>query len=158
MSLNILDRRVKMSERKRLLIYAHYYVPDKASTGQLLRELAEGLLADFGITVICAVPSYLGTVENRYRTKKYYYENINGVRVIRVRVPQFSKADKISRVKNIIAYFFGAIGASFKAGKQEYVFAISQPPILGGLLGVFGSLQRKPSIYTIFRILIPSRR
>ena len=150
MSLNILDRRVKMSERKRLLIYAHYYVPDKASTGQLLRELAEGLLADFDITVICAVPSYLGTIENRYKTKKYYYENINGVRVIRVRVPQFSKADKISRVKNIIAYFFGAIGASFKAGKQEYVFAISQPPILGGLLGVFGKLAKKAKyIYNI---------
>ena len=49
--------------RKKLLIYAHYYVPDTASTGQILKELAEGLLDQFDITVICVVPSYLGTVE-----------------------------------------------------------------------------------------------
>ena len=30
--------------KKKLLIYAHYYIPDTASTGQILRELAEGLL------------------------------------------------------------------------------------------------------------------
>ena len=30
--------------KKNLLIYAHYYIPDTASTGQILRELAEGML------------------------------------------------------------------------------------------------------------------
>ena len=30
--------------KKKLLIYAHYYIPDTASTGQILRELAEGML------------------------------------------------------------------------------------------------------------------
>lgn len=33
-----------MSNKKKLLIYAHYYIPDTASTGQILRELAEGML------------------------------------------------------------------------------------------------------------------
>ena len=28
-------------KKKKLLIYAHYYVPDVASTGQILKELAE---------------------------------------------------------------------------------------------------------------------
>ena len=46
--------------KKNLLIYAHYYIPDTASTGQILRELAEGMLDKFNITVICVVPSYLG--------------------------------------------------------------------------------------------------
>lgn len=46
--------------KKKLLIYAHYYIPDTASTGQILRELAEGMLDKFDITVICVVPSYLG--------------------------------------------------------------------------------------------------
>lgn len=39
--------------KKNLLIYAHYYIPDTASTGQILRELAEGMLDKFNITVIC---------------------------------------------------------------------------------------------------------
>jgi hypothetical protein len=49
-----------MQDKKNLLIYAHYYIPDTASTGQILRELAEGMLDQFNITVICVVPSYLG--------------------------------------------------------------------------------------------------
>lgn len=124
--------------KKRLLIYAHYYIPDTASTGQILRELAEGMLDKFDITVICVVPSYLGTVEAKYKTQKYYKENINGVEVLRIRVPEFSKIDKKSRIKNILAYFFGAMTATFKVGKMDYVLSISQPPILGGLLGVWG--------------------
>ena len=57
-----------MSNKKNLLIYAHYYIPDTASTGQILRELAEGMLDKFNITVICVVPSYLGTIEDKYKT------------------------------------------------------------------------------------------
>ena len=124
-----------MSNKKKLLIYAHYYIPDTASTGQILRELAEGMLDKFNITVICVVPSYLGTIEDKYKTQKYYEEEINGVKVLRIRVPEFSKTNKKSRVKNIVSYFFGAMGATFKVGKMDYVFSISQPPILGGLLG-----------------------
>ena len=140
----------KKIEKKRLLIYAHYYVPDTASTGQIVSELAEGLLDNFDITVICVVPSYLGTIEQKYKQQKYYNEDINGVRILRVRVPEFDKANKISRVKNIISYFSRAMFATFKVGKQDYVFSISQPPILGGLLGVWGKFIKKAKfIYNI---------
>lgn len=137
-------------QKKKLLIYAHYYIPDTASTGQILRELAEGMLDKFEITVICVVPSYLGTIEDKYKTKKYYEEKIDGVKVLRVRVPEFSKTNKISRVKNIISYFFGAMCATFKVGRQDYVLSISQPPILGGLLGVWGKwVKHAKYIYNI---------
>lgn len=127
-----------MSTKKKLLIYAHYYIPDTASTGQILRELAEGMLNEFDITVICVVPSYLGTVEDKYKTQMFYRENINGVDILRIRVPEFSKTNTMSRIKNILTYFLGAMIATFKVGQQDYVFSISQPPILGGLLGVWG--------------------
>ncbi len=39
--------------KKKLLIYAHYYIPDTASTGQILRELAEEMLDKFDITMVC---------------------------------------------------------------------------------------------------------
>lgn len=137
-------------EKKKLLIYAHYYIPDTASTGQILRELAEGMLDKFDITVICVVPSYLGTIEDKYKTQKYYEENINGVKVLRVRVPEFSKTNKKSRIKNIVSYFFGAMTATLKVGKMDYVFSISQPPILGGLLGVWGKwVKHAKYIYNI---------
>ena len=131
-----------MAGKKRILIFAHYYAPDTASTGQILKDQAEGMLEEFDVTVICVVPSYGGTIEDKYKAHKYYFEELNGVKIIRVRVPEFTKAKKISRIKNIVAYFFGALGASRKAGKQDYVFTISQPPILGGLLGVLGKYQK----------------
>lgn len=140
-----------MSENKKnLLIYAHYYIPDTASTGQILRELAEGMSDSFNITIICVVPSYLGTIEDKYKTQKYYEEEINGVKVLRIRVPEFSKTNKKSRIKNVVSYFMGAMGATFKVGKIDYVFSISQPPILGGLLGVWGKwVKHAKFIYNI---------
>ena len=58
--------------KKHLLIYAHYYYPDVASTGQILTELAEGILDTFKVTVICVVPSYTGKIDTVYKTKKYF--------------------------------------------------------------------------------------
>lgn len=137
-------------EKKKLLIFAHYYHPDVASTGQILKELAEGMIDTLDVTVICVVPSYGGVVAPEYKTQKYYKTNINGVKVIRVRVSEFNKANKISRVKNILVYFFNALGAAIKSGHQDYVFTISQPPVLGGILGVCGKwLKHAKMIYCI---------
>ncbi|WP_338705290.1 glycosyltransferase family 4 protein [Priestia aryabhattai] len=138
------------TDKKKLLIYAHYYIPDVASTGQILRELAEGMIDEFDITIVCVVPSYTGKVADEYKKKMFYKEEINGVKIIRIRVPEFSKSNKISRIKNILSYFIGAMIATFKVGKIDYVYSISQPPILGGLLGVWGKwMKRAKYIYNI---------
>lgn len=120
---------------KKLLVYAHYYYPDVASTGQILTELCENLVDTFDVTVICTVPSYTGKIDSKYKDKKYYKEDINGVHVVRVNVPEFDKSNKISRIKNIISYYKNAIKVTKKLGKFDLVYALSQPPILGGLLG-----------------------
>lgn len=136
--------------RKNLLIYAHYYYPDVASTGQILTELAEGLNDTFHTTVICTVPSYTGKISQYYRKHKYYYENINGVDVLRIRVPEFRKSFALSRIFNILSYFFSAVFATFRVEHQDYIFTISQPPILGGMLGVIGKhIKKAKLIYNI---------
>ena len=124
--------------KKRILFYAHYYPPDVASTGQILQDLAEGMKDEFEVTVICTVPSYTGTIPEAYGKKQVYMEEINGVNVLRVSVPPFSKSDKLSRIKNLTAYFMEARKATRQVGYQDYVFTISQPPLLGGMLGVYG--------------------
>lgn len=138
------------SDKKNLLIYAHYYYPDVASTGQILTELAEGLKDSFHTTVICTVPSYTGKISQHYRKHKYYFENINGVDVLRIRVPEFRKNFALSRIYNILSYFLSAVLATFRVERQDYVFTISQPPILGGMLGVIGKrVKRAKLIYNI---------
>ena len=123
--------------KKNILIYAHYYAPDVASTGQILQDLAEGMKDDFNVTVICTVPSYTGVINDNYKENKLYKEKINGVNIIRVPVPEFNKTSKKSRIKNIIVYFLNASKATRMVGVKDYVLAISQPPILGGMLGVY---------------------
>lgn len=136
--------------KKKMLVYAHYYYPDVASTGQILAELCEGLKSDFDITVICVVPSYTGVIDKRYKTQRFYFEEHNGVKIVRVRVPEFNKKNKVSRIKNIVAYFMNSILATFKVGKQDVVYSISQPPILGGILGVIGKfIKRAKYVYNI---------
>ena len=124
--------------KKKLLVYAHYFYPDVASTGQILAELTEGMIDTFDITVICVVPSYSGVIEEKYKTKRIYIEDYKGIKLVRVRVPEFTKSNKISRIKNLLAYFFNSIIATLKIEKQDYIYTISQPPILGGVLGVLG--------------------
>ncbi|MEG2917973.1 MAG: glycosyltransferase family 4 protein [Clostridium sp.] len=136
--------------KKKLLVYAHYFYPDVASTGQILTELCEGLKKDFDVVVICAVPSYGGVVAEEYNKKTLYYEKYNGMDLVRVRVCDFDKKNKLSRIKNILGYFFNAIIATFKVGKIDIVFSISQPPILGGILGSIGKIiKRAKYVYNI---------
>ena len=136
--------------KKKLLIYAHYYAPDVASTGQILQDMAEGMTDYFDVAVICTVPSYTGTISSEYRENKIYREDFNGVKLLRVPVPEFCKSSKKSRIKNLIAYFIGARKATKIVGKQDYVFTISQPPIMGGMLGVYGKKKLKAKlVYSI---------
>jgi hypothetical protein len=136
--------------KKSMLIYAHYYYPDVASTGQILTELAEGLKDSIQITVISVVPSYDGVIDPCYKTHSYYKESIHGVKIIRVKTSEFSKTDKLSRIKNILFYFFRAVIATFQVGKTDYIYTISQPPILGGILGVIGKwIKHAKLIYNV---------
>ncbi len=137
--------------KKRILAYTVYYWPDVASTGQIYTELYEGLSDEFDITVICTVPSYTGKIPAEYREKRFYGEEHNGVHVVRVPVREFSKENKKSRVLNMLDFWFGARKATRKLdGKYDMVFTFSGPPILGGMLGVYGSRRlRCPLVYGI---------
>lgn len=121
-------------------MYTNYFYPEVATTGQILTELAEGLSETFEITVICEIPSYAQAIDEKYKIKRFYFEEYKGIKVIRVHVPEVNKQSKVSRVKYILSYFFNCIGATCKVGKFDLVFTVTQPPILGGLLGIIGKM------------------
>ena len=124
--------------KKKLLMYTNYFYPEVATTGQILTELAEGLSETFDVTVVCEVPSYAMPLDDKYKTQKYYFEEYNGMQVVRVRVPEVNKQNKHSRVKYILSYFFNCIGVTRRLGKFDLVFTVTQPPVLGGILGTIG--------------------
>lgn len=139
-----------MEGKKKILLYANYFYPEYASTAQILTELCLGLKNDYDITVICSVPCYTGVIEDKYKQQKYYYEEYEGIKIIRVRAKEFVKTNKKSRILHILSYFFNSIFATFKVGKRDIVYSISQPPVLGGILGCIGKIITKGKfIYNI---------
>jgi glycosyltransferase involved in cell wall biosynthesis len=122
--------------KKKILMILNYFYPDVASTGQLMTELCTELKEDLDITVIAAFPSYSNNIPEKYKGKFVVKERYKNINILRVKVTDVDKTNKLSRIKNIFVYFISSIVAILMSGKQDLVYTISQPPILGGLLGV----------------------
>ena len=139
-------------KKKKILVLAHYFYPEVASTGQILTELCEKLQKKFDVTTICTVPCYTGKIDEKYKVKNVYHEKYQNINIIRVKVSEFDKSNKISRIKNILDYFFRARKEIRKLKKENYdlVYTISQPPVLGGMLGCYAKKKLKSKlIYNI---------
>lgn len=131
-------------------MYTNYFYPEVATTGQILTELADSLSKYFQVTVVCAIPCYSGKISEEYKKKRFHYDKFKNINVIRVRVSEYEKGNKLSRIKHILSYLINCIFITLKIGRQNVVFTVSQPPILGGLIGVWGKfITRGKLIYHI---------
>ncbi|UQZ75700.1 glycosyltransferase WbuB [Niallia circulans] len=134
--------------KKKIVFVINYFYPDLASTGQLLTELCLELQNDFEITVIAAQPGYVG--EKNEANKLFERDKLEDINIIRIKLPKVVKSSKFSRIKYIGLYFIFALIALLKERKVDVIYTISQPPILGGLIGTIGKLiKRKKHIYNI---------
>jgi colanic acid biosynthesis glycosyl transferase WcaI len=126
---------------KSIIFIVHYFHPDYASTGQLMTELCRELQNNFNISVICVVPGYSSeTTEKTFKYKRINHEKFENINIIRVSASKLNKKNKFSRILHIFTYFINAITAICMTKKHDYVFSISQPPVLGGLLGAITKL------------------
>ena len=132
-----------------IVFVINYFYPDYASTGQLLTELCLYLQHDFDITVIAAQPGYAG--EKREASAGRYTEDwLEKIRILRIRLPEVDKRSKSSRLRYISSYFLHALGLLLRQRKPDFIYTISQPPVLGGLIGTIGKLLlRSRHIYNI---------
>lgn len=138
---------------KKILVIANYYYPDIASLGQLITDICNGLNNEFEFEVIAAIPNYSKDIEinTEHRGRPFYTETINGVRVHRIIVPNVNKKNKLSRIKYIIKYYLNSKKAIRDINDYNIVLTVSQPPILGGMLGYYAKKSKKESklIYNI---------
>ncbi len=137
-----------MKDKPKIVFVINYFYPDYASTGQLLTELCLYLQHDFDITVIAECPpGYGGTDAGKGRVLRDRLENIE---VVRIRLPEVDKQNKLSRIKYISTYFWFATYQLFKEKNTDFIYTISTPPVLGGLIGTIGKLlKRSKHIYNI---------
>ncbi|MEK4062781.1 MULTISPECIES: glycosyltransferase family 4 protein [unclassified Paenibacillus] len=134
--------------KPKIVFVINYFYPDYASTGQLLTELCLHLQNDFQITVIASQPGYSGEANTEER--RFITDHLENIEIIRIRLPVVDKLNKWSRLRYIVTYFFYAIVAVLKQRNVDFIYTISQPPILGGLIGTIGKLlKRSKHIYNI---------
>ncbi|UZJ79347.1 glycosyltransferase family 4 protein [Fictibacillus sp. KU28468] len=135
-------------KKKKISFVINYFYPDLASTGQLMTELCQSLQHDFNITVIAAQPGYAG--EKVETNKKFEIEKMENMKIIRIQLPEVDKRSKWSRVRYIFSYFVLAQIALLKERNVNLIYTISQPPVLGGLIGTIGKwFKRSKHVYNI---------
>lgn len=131
-----------------IVFVINYFHPDFASTSQLLTELCLHLQHDFNITVIAELHPDADTGSGK--RKRIVYDRLENINIIRIRLPEVDKGNKLSRLRYIAAYFFYANVMVLRQKKLSFIYTISQPPILGGLIGTIGKLlKRAKHIYNI---------
>ena len=137
-----------MENKKKISFVINYFYPDLASTAQIMTELTSKIQDDFDITIIAAQPGYAG--ERKSVNKLFEKDYLETMKVIRIKLPEVDKNSKLSRIRYILSYFLLANIALLREKKTDIIYTISQPPILGGLIGSIGKFfKRSKHVYNI---------
>ncbi len=131
----------------RVVILNQYYVPDVASTGHLLHELAVELAElGFEVEVLTGRPSY-GPPDTWQDCP--LKETVDGVKVHRLKVARFDKNFLPGRAFNYLTFVIPMIlSVLFKSRKDTVYLYTTNPPFLGGI-GWFVSLFRQHHYVTL---------
>ncbi|MDF2524076.1 MAG: glycosyltransferase [Clostridiales bacterium] len=136
-NIDIFSMSERQSRMKKILFILDYFVPHVAPTGQLIHELCVELSKEYKVDVLA-----MNAAENRVFTRLFDTEHFDGLTVYRIRTKKFDKTNKLSRIRHEVEFFIKACMVIIQLKHYEIGFVTSQPPILGGLLGVFLKLFR----------------
>lgn len=128
--------RLRLKRPLRICFFNRSYYPDMGATGQLLTELAEGLVRDFGceVSVIAGAPLVRGEGRKRPSAggwKLVRRERHNGVEIYRASGTTFRPGSFLRRVTNYLSYFLSACLAGLRIPRQDVVVSLTDPPIIG---------------------------
>jgi colanic acid biosynthesis glycosyl transferase WcaI len=119
----------------KICFFNRSYWPDQAATGQLLTELAEDLVAQYGdeITVVAgrALHGAGGDSGSRARISAVAREAHRGVSIRRANGTRLRPKRFAARAANYVSYFAAATVASFGVGTPDVVVSLTDPPIVG---------------------------
>src|SRR5215468_4442567 len=111
------------------------FYPDTAATGQLLTELCEELVREYGckVSVVAGVPLLPATGNGSNATSGYLFtrEHYRGIEILRARGTRFSKRRFVGRFSNYVSYFLSACYTGLYLDRPDVVVALTDPPIVG---------------------------
>ena len=131
----------------RIVILNQYYVPDVASTGHLLHELAVELVKlGFEVDVLTGRPSY-GPPETWQECP--LKEVVDGVKIRRLRVARFDKNFLPGRMFNYLTFVVPMILSVLIKSRRDTVYLYTTNPPFLGAIGWFVSLFRTHHYVTL---------
>lgn len=136
---------MKRDEAPGVVILNQYYVPDVASTGHLLHELAENLASrGVRVSVVTSRPSY-GPRETWQPCPRR--EFTNGVDVTRMITTRFSKDNIVGRVLNSVTFLAPLmVRMLLRRGRNEVYLYTTNPPYLGIIGAAVSMIRRHPYV------------
>jgi glycosyltransferase involved in cell wall biosynthesis len=139
-----------------LAFFNRSFHPDNAATGQLLTDLCEDLVRDYGCRVsVVTGPPLLPTAEPpRPGWGLVAREVYRGVEIHRVRGTRFDKRRFAGRAANYMSYFASACWAGLRLDRPDVVIALTDPPIVGLAAWLAGKRFRAPLVMS-YRDLFP---
>jgi glycosyltransferase involved in cell wall biosynthesis len=134
-------------EPTRVVILNQYYVPDVASTGHLLHELAVELVElGFEVEVLTGRPSY-GPPETWQDCP--LKETVDGVKIRRLKVARFDKNFLPGRAFNYLTFVIPMILSVLLKSRRDTVYLYTTNPPFLGAIGWFVSLFRTHHYVTL---------
>ncbi len=140
-------------DRTRVVILNQYYVPDVASTGHLLHELAVELVElGFEVEVLTGRPSY-GPPETWQECP--LKEVVDGVKIRRLKVARFDKNFLPGRAFNYLTFVVPMILSVLLKSRRDTVYLYTTNPPFLGAIGWFVSLFRTHHYVTLLHDAYP---
>lgn len=132
----------------RICFFNRSYWPDQAATGQLLTELAEDLVADYGchVHVVAGRPLH-SAAGDRASWAPLARDVHNGVAIVRANGTRFSPRRFAGRAANYVSYCASAALASFGVGRPDVVVSLTDPPIIGVVARETARRARAPFVF-----------
>jgi len=121
----------------RICFFNRCYRPDFGATGQLLTELAEDLVREYGCAVtVVAGPALTrepgdGDAGSLRGLGLFSRHRHRGVEILRARGTRFPKHRFVGRAANYLSYFLSACLVGGRVSRSDIVVSLTDPPILG---------------------------
>lgn len=144
MSLNS-DNKKNNNPIRRLWVITELYYPEETSTGYYLTKIAEGLVNDFKVNVICGQPNYSArgiTAPKFERHKEVNIHRASGTRLNKNVIPY--------RILNMLTLSFSILVLSiFKFRKGDKVLVVTTPPLLPFITAISCQIRKAKHILLI---------
>src|SRR5580704_7348759 len=132
-----------MSDGKLLLVLSQTFVPDPASVGQHMADVAVEMARRGHRVRVYASASGYDDPTQRYPKR----ENLHGVDVRRLPFASFGKKSILTRALGTFTFQFQVLLRGLFTPNLGGIFFSTSPPLIGVIAGMIGLVRRKPVAY-----------